>query len=541
MKRLFFVCIAVAVARLALAGAPGCVTENGDNNADGGIDLSDAVYILAHLFQGGAAPEDFCFAVGPKEPGCADISGDVNGDGGNDLSDAIYSLSFSFQGGPAPVVGCELVGPQPEVCDDNMDNDMDGDTDCLDADCDGVSPQVVYNFDSGVENWQPQESQSDLTVAWDNGELVVTYEEAAGSPHPPEEQLDYPGIRVPAGHIDPGIDNDQITHMIIDYDAVNWPTENPVTCFMGYNNGSVGGALQFQLDPILKQAVVEFAAATVAVQPAWGAMADDIVGINIEFPYGAVPAASPASDWYDNNASLRIQRIAFNTSSESAPCPPPPPVEPPVEVCTGGVDEDLDGLTDCADADCPDPSQLVYTFDADLEGWTAAEAIGDTTVAWTNGDGELVMTYAENAGSPNDESGVLNYAGCRTPRGSISPGIDTSVITHVSIDYEAVNWPSSNTVRCAIGYISGTEGAPAFAGVSEFALDPDATQVVIDLNTAQVFSQLAWSLGGANLVTGINFEIPLGLDPSATPASDWYSAGATLRIDRIAFTSVSCP
>jgi hypothetical protein len=209
------------------------------------------------------------------------------------------------------------------------------------------------------------------------------------------------------------------------------------------------------------------------------------------------------------------------------------------------VDEDLDGLTDCADADCPDASQLVYTFDADLEGWTAAEVIGDTTVAWENGDGELVMTYAENAGSPNDEMGVLNFAGFRTPRGSIVPGIDTSVITHVTINYEAVNWPTSNAVRCGLGYITGTAGAPDFSGAYDFFLDPAETEIVIDLTTASVFSPHTPPDGSwltiTELLTGINFEVPLGLDPIATPASAWYNAGATLRIDRVVFTSISCP
>ena len=118
-----------------VVGGPICANENGDNNGDNGRDISDAVYLLAHLFQGGPPPEDFCFAVGPKEEGCADINGDVNGDGARDLSDPVYSLAFSFQGGPEPVPGCEMVGPPPEVCDDNIDNDGDGATDCVDPDC----------------------------------------------------------------------------------------------------------------------------------------------------------------------------------------------------------------------------------------------------------------------------------------------------------------------------------------------------------------------------------------------------------------------
>jgi hypothetical protein len=62
-------------------------------------------------------------------------NGDVNGDNGLDLSDAIYLLTFLFQGGPAPLP-CPDLGPQTETdCGDGLDDDADGDTDCADADC----------------------------------------------------------------------------------------------------------------------------------------------------------------------------------------------------------------------------------------------------------------------------------------------------------------------------------------------------------------------------------------------------------------------
>ena len=46
------------------------------------------------------------------------MSGDGNGDGGIDLSDAVYLLDFLFQGGPAPLPACPaapLPGPS-ELC-----------------------------------------------------------------------------------------------------------------------------------------------------------------------------------------------------------------------------------------------------------------------------------------------------------------------------------------------------------------------------------------------------------------------------------------
>jgi len=73
--------------------------RRGDTNADGSVDISDAVFLLVFLFAGGPAPT------------CLE-SGDVNDDGAfnegtmtaepPDLSDGIFLLSWSFGGGPAP-------------------------------------------------------------------------------------------------------------------------------------------------------------------------------------------------------------------------------------------------------------------------------------------------------------------------------------------------------------------------------------------------------------------------------------------------------
>jgi hypothetical protein len=54
----------------------------------------------------------------------------VNADSGLDLSDASYRLAFLFQG---------VLAQEPsllrEVCDNGMDGDLDGTTDCHDLDC----------------------------------------------------------------------------------------------------------------------------------------------------------------------------------------------------------------------------------------------------------------------------------------------------------------------------------------------------------------------------------------------------------------------
>ena len=62
----------------------------GDANADGVVDLSDAAHTLGYLF---SAQEG--------TPACLRAS-DANDDGAIDISDAVYMLSFLFLGGPAP-------------------------------------------------------------------------------------------------------------------------------------------------------------------------------------------------------------------------------------------------------------------------------------------------------------------------------------------------------------------------------------------------------------------------------------------------------
>ncbi len=48
-------------------------------------------------------------AIAQEEP-VATRNGDVNGDGGRDISDAIYLLSWLFQGGSVPVAIAQEVG-----------------------------------------------------------------------------------------------------------------------------------------------------------------------------------------------------------------------------------------------------------------------------------------------------------------------------------------------------------------------------------------------------------------------------------------------
>ncbi len=70
----------------------------GDSNADGRVDISDAVRTLGWLF------------LGAEEPGCLSAA-ELNGEKPVDLSDPVYLLSHLFLGGPPPPAPFPECGP----------------------------------------------------------------------------------------------------------------------------------------------------------------------------------------------------------------------------------------------------------------------------------------------------------------------------------------------------------------------------------------------------------------------------------------------
>ena len=76
-----------------------------DANGDGAVDISDAVFTLGFLYQGG------------KRPACLEAA-DANGDGAVDISDPIVVLRDLFLNAGASLPHCELAGSQSALgCD----------------------------------------------------------------------------------------------------------------------------------------------------------------------------------------------------------------------------------------------------------------------------------------------------------------------------------------------------------------------------------------------------------------------------------------
>ena len=99
-----------------LGGSPGFSDEGfpslggrqrpGDSNQDGVIDISDGFSMVRRLFVDGAAPLP---CEGSLQEGGNLALLDVNEDSSFNLTDAIYLLGYMFQGGPAPGLGDECV------------------------------------------------------------------------------------------------------------------------------------------------------------------------------------------------------------------------------------------------------------------------------------------------------------------------------------------------------------------------------------------------------------------------------------------------
>lgn len=65
----------------------------GNADGDAQVDIADAVFLVAYIFSGGAAPQ-------PLAQGDADCTGNV------DISDAVRIVNYIFSGGAAPCSGC---------------------------------------------------------------------------------------------------------------------------------------------------------------------------------------------------------------------------------------------------------------------------------------------------------------------------------------------------------------------------------------------------------------------------------------------------
>lgn len=100
--------------------APGGLQIPGDGNQDGKLDLSDAIWLLGHLFLG-ANQTLPCEGRVASSPGPGELALlDHNGDGTIDISDAVAVLGYLFSTGQPPILGstCRVIAGCPTACEE---------------------------------------------------------------------------------------------------------------------------------------------------------------------------------------------------------------------------------------------------------------------------------------------------------------------------------------------------------------------------------------------------------------------------------------
>ena len=89
MKKLYFTLLIITIL-LIPSVSQACQGMCGDTNADGKVNVSDAVYLINYTFGGGPPPQPVL------------ACGDVNTDAKVSTSDTVYIISFVFGGGHPP-------------------------------------------------------------------------------------------------------------------------------------------------------------------------------------------------------------------------------------------------------------------------------------------------------------------------------------------------------------------------------------------------------------------------------------------------------
>lgn len=142
----------------------------GDADGNGIVNVSDAVWLVAYIFGGGAAPD-------PLLAGDCDLNGIVN------ISDASYLIAFIFDSGPEPcfVPGGSLVswfgckGWTKDTPPDSATSDQD----CIYWEYDGQSVLQLLHVNAGA-NCCPDDIVAEITIV--GSEINIEEAEVLSNP-----------------------------------------------------------------------------------------------------------------------------------------------------------------------------------------------------------------------------------------------------------------------------------------------------------------------------------------------------------------------
>ncbi|MEZ4408034.1 MAG: MopE-related protein [Polyangiales bacterium] len=253
------------------------------------------------------------------------------------------------------VPGCACV-PSPEVCRDGVDNDCDGRTDCADSDC-LTSPLCMMCVPTGAEV-----TDAACRDGVDNdcdGQIDCADTQCAAvpgcAPTPPNDTC-AGALRLAVGSTVTG--------------TTNGATNRYTPVVMGFPGcrGGAGGEVVYALTVARAATIMVDTVGSgfdtvlfVRRSPCEGgeqvACNDDAVGTQSRLTFAATPGVYYV--FVDGFAANSRGAFTLNVSE----------VATPTEVCGNGVDDDGNGLTDCADPACAmDPTCRCVPTGAEVGG-----------------------------------------------------------------------------------------------------------------------------------------------------------------------------
>ena len=167
--------------------------------------------------------------------------------------------------------------------------------------------------------------------------------------------------------------------------------------------------------------------------------------------------------------------------------------------------------------DIDSPSDIVWTFDNDLQGWHDLGAGRDVVASWDNGF--LKMTYFENSPGQGPQ---LWFAAVQ-----VEKDFDASKYPYIQITYNAVGWPTTSPVKVLLTF-TNINNEPVYAFTD---LDPTKTSVFIDIASVNP----GWGKAYTGMMKSVNLELPWNGDPASNPATAWFAASTM--IDKVVLTN----
>ena len=187
LQRLARICLFIAVMMLLSGFAAASDYVCGDANGDEAVNIGDAVFLSAYVFQNDSPPEPLA-------------AGDANFDDNVNIGDIVYLVNFIFHDGPIPCLagkvlaktGCKTF-PQEDEVPPNLD--------CIQYEYDGQLVLKIKHLNAGF-NCCPDTITADIEV---EGNVITVSERESTEVHGGCDCLCLFNVEYQVNHVLPGV------------------------------------------------------------------------------------------------------------------------------------------------------------------------------------------------------------------------------------------------------------------------------------------------------------------------------------------------